>query len=98
MACILRQSTGASSFHAAKRYADAVSGLVLPLVAPTLRSDDSGNLVAGAGRRAKDSLRRLDMVTALEAVGPHPSLGDQAKVFGRFVGTWDVKYMARDLD
>src|ERR1700733_6506583 len=35
---------------------------------------------------------RLDMVTALQAMGPHPSLGGQAKVFGRFVGTWDVEY------
>jgi hypothetical protein len=35
---------------------------------------------------------RLDMVTALQAMGPHPSLGDQAKVFGRFVGTWDAAY------
>jgi hypothetical protein len=35
---------------------------------------------------------RLDMVATLQAVGPHPSLGDQAKVLGRFVGTWDVEY------
>jgi hypothetical protein len=35
---------------------------------------------------------RLDMVTALKALGPHPSLGDQAKVFDRLVGTWDVEY------
>src|SRR6202050_4126299 len=35
---------------------------------------------------------RLDMVTALQAMGSHPSLGDQAKVFGRLVGTWDVEY------
>lgn len=35
---------------------------------------------------------RLDMVTALEAPGPHPSLGDQATVFDRLVGTWDVDY------
>jgi hypothetical protein len=35
---------------------------------------------------------RLDMATALQAMGPHPSLGDQAKVFGRFVGTWDGEY------
>src|ERR1700722_19136807 len=35
---------------------------------------------------------RLDMVTALKAMGPHPALGDQAKVFGRLVGTWDVEY------
>jgi hypothetical protein len=30
---------------------------------------------------------RLDMVKALEALGPHPSLGDQAKVFGRLAST-----------
>jgi hypothetical protein len=35
---------------------------------------------------------RLDMVAALQAMSPHPSLGDQAKVFGRFVGTWDGEY------
>jgi hypothetical protein len=35
---------------------------------------------------------RLDMVTALQAMGPHPSLGDQAKVFGRLIGTWDGEY------
>ncbi len=32
------------------------------------------------------------MVTALEAAGPHPSLGAQAPVFGRFVGSWDCEY------
>lgn len=35
---------------------------------------------------------RLDMINALKALGPHPSLGDQANVFGRLVGTWDVEY------
>jgi hypothetical protein len=35
---------------------------------------------------------RLDLVTALQATGPHPSLGDQAKVFGRLIGTWDGEY------
>jgi hypothetical protein len=35
---------------------------------------------------------RLDMVTAIRALGPHPSLADHAKVFGRLVGTWDVEY------
>jgi hypothetical protein len=34
---------------------------------------------------------RVEMVSALRAMGPHPSLGDQAKVFGRLVGTWDVE-------
>jgi hypothetical protein len=28
----------------------------------------------------------------LKALDPHPSLGDQAKVFGRFIGTWDGEY------
>ncbi len=41
---------------------------------------------------------RLDMVTALQALGPHPSLGDQAKVFGRFVGTWDAEYTELSKD
>jgi hypothetical protein len=35
---------------------------------------------------------RRDMITALSAPGPHSSLGDQAQVFGRFVGTWDANY------
>ena len=35
---------------------------------------------------------RLDMVTALQALSPHASLGTQAQVFGRLVGTWDGEY------
>jgi hypothetical protein len=35
---------------------------------------------------------RLDMVKTLQAMGPHSSLGDQAKVFGRLIGSWDVEY------
>jgi len=35
---------------------------------------------------------RSDMITTLRASGPHPSLGDQAQVFGRFLGTWDANY------
>ena len=35
---------------------------------------------------------RRDMITALPAFAPHPSLGDQSQVFGRFVGTWDANY------
>ena len=34
----------------------------------------------------------LGLVTELNATGPHPSLGDQAEVVGRLVGTWDVEY------
>lgn len=50
----------------------------------------SGGLGVAAAAPAADP--RLDMVSALKAVGPHPSLGDQAKVFGRLVGAWDVDY------
>ena len=33
-----------------------------------------------------------DMIAALAARGPHPSLGHHADLFGRFVGTWDADY------
>jgi hypothetical protein len=32
------------------------------------------------------------MIAALAAHGPHPSLGAEARVFDRFVGTWDCEY------
>ncbi len=40
------------------------------------------------------SLSASSRATANEfnATGPHPSLGDQAEVVGRLVGTWDVEY------
>lgn len=44
------------------------------------------------GKAASATDPRLDMATAIEALGPHSSLGDQAKVFGRLIGTWDVEY------
>jgi hypothetical protein len=33
---------------------------------------------------------RLEMIAALAAREPHPSLGGHARLFDRFVGTWDV--------
>jgi hypothetical protein len=51
-----------------------------------------GAAATGKAGNAPANDPRLDMVTALQAIGPHPSLGDQAKVFGRLVGTWDVEY------
>src|SRR6266702_2597478 len=33
-----------------------------------------------------------DMIQSLGAPGPHSSLGDQAQVFDRLVGTWDCDY------
>jgi hypothetical protein len=35
---------------------------------------------------------RQAMVKALSASGPNPSLGDEARVFDRFVGAWDCDY------
>jgi len=35
---------------------------------------------------------RQDMIRALGADHPHPSLGEQARVFDRFVGTWNADY------
>jgi hypothetical protein len=35
---------------------------------------------------------RRDMITALEATGPHPLLGEQAHVFDQFVGAWKCDY------
>jgi hypothetical protein len=52
----------------------------------------SGAATTEKAVNAPGSDARLDMVAALQAKGPHPSLGDQAKVFGRLVGTWDGEY------
>src|ERR1051325_10720285 len=35
---------------------------------------------------------RGDMVSVLTAQGPHRTLGRDADLFGRFVGTWDANY------
>jgi hypothetical protein len=43
-----------------------------------------------AGALADDP--RLDMVRSIQAVGPHPSLADPAKIFDGFVGSWNVEY------
>jgi hypothetical protein len=45
-----------------------------------------------AGRVSPVADPRDDMVTVLAASAPHPSLGRQADLFGRFVGTWDADY------
>lgn len=35
---------------------------------------------------------RQQMIAVLSAPGPHPSLGDQARIWDRFVGTWDCDF------
>ena len=51
-----------------------------------------GAPATGTASEARTTDPRLDMVTALKSLGPHPSLGDQADVFGRLVGSWDGEY------
>jgi hypothetical protein len=46
----------------------------------------------GGATNASASAPALDVVSALRATGPHRSLGDQTKLVGGFVGTWDVEY------
>jgi hypothetical protein len=51
--------------------------------------------VAAATEKAGDTMARdsrFEMVAALEARGPHPSLGERASVLNRLVGAWDVEY------
>jgi hypothetical protein len=70
----------------AKRFsAELLSAVLLSSVFPSIAA------AAKAGNTPATE-PHLDLVTALEALGPHPSLGDRAKVFGRLVGTWDVEY------
>ena len=41
---------------------------------------------------------RRDMIMALSAPGPHPSLGDEARAFDRLVGTWECDYSFHSED
>lgn len=47
---------------------------------------------AGSPRSRPPSDPRQEMVSVLAASRPHPSLGDQARVWDRFVGTWDCDF------
>lgn len=49
--------------------------------------------MAGTKTGADSAESVSDLAAALAARGPHPSLGEQGRVFSRFVGTWQVAYM-----
>jgi hypothetical protein len=51
-----------------------------------------GDAAAASSEAPASDEPRPDLVRALQALGPHPSLGEQANVFGRLVGSWDVEY------
>ncbi len=59
------------------------------LTSPNLAAR-SGPAQPSQGKGAADP--RGEMITALPAAGPHPSLSGKAQVFDRFVGTWDTDY------
>jgi hypothetical protein len=52
----------------------------------------AGSAQARDGERAPAADVRRDMIGALPADGPHPSLGGEAGTFDRLVGTWDCDY------
>jgi hypothetical protein len=61
-----------------------ILGYVALLAAPVRTQEVMGNTPKNDPRR--------DMIKVLEASGPHPSLGEQARVFDRLVGSWDCDY------
>jgi hypothetical protein len=64
------------------------------VAAGLLSSLNAGNRAAATERdgNAPATDPRPGLVTELSATSPHASLGDQAEVVGRLVGTWDVEY------
>src|SRR5437867_9991645 len=60
----------------------------------------TGAIVVACAQSAADEARtgeagvdpRREMIAVLSGLGPHPSLGHHADLFGRFVGTWEADY------
>ena len=57
------------------------------LLCPPFNAGQSGPPLSSG---APDPDPRRDMITALLAPGPHPSLDAEARTFDRVVGTWDA--------
>jgi len=58
----------------------------------------SRDYVESRGSSARPTDPRQAMIAELAASKPHPSLGDQAKVFDRLVGTWDADFSFPQAD
>ncbi len=93
--------------HAANRHSGAASGLGRAIRRAYTDFPDSRQLGIQMKKRhamwllaagflsspsAYSQAPHLDLSTELDAASPHASLGDQAEVVGRLVGTWDVEY------
>jgi hypothetical protein len=75
--------------------------LITVIIAMTTFGNASSNTQTAAQEPTSSATgndSRRDMITALPALSPHPSLGDQARVFDRFVGTWDCDYVHYEKD
>lgn len=72
----------------------ALSATTVLCVALTVaREQDGVSTAPGAvSLDARRDMMRRDMITTLAALRPHASLGDEAQVFDRLVGTWDCAY------
>jgi hypothetical protein len=56
----------------------------------------AGNTISGLGTAATPDIATghapRDLATALQAVSPHSTMSEPAKVFTRLIGAWDVEY------
>lgn len=68
----------------------AVRYLLKAVAAASVLTVLSSNNVEAQKAQATDA--RQAMVSVLSASSPHPSLGDEARVWDRFVGAWDCDY------
>ena len=68
----------------------AVRSLLWTVVAAGVLIVLSSNDVEAQKPKAPDS--RQALINVLPASSPHPSLGDEARVWDRFVGAWDSDY------
>ena len=71
--------------------------MTLQVLLPLANASGSAAPVGDATRTPATS-PKLDIIRALQAACPRPSLGDAADIFDRFVVTWDGKYTEYSMD
>jgi hypothetical protein len=79
----------------------AILVAVRVLAAAALLAANSRGVAAAQHKPTQKALvdgPQPDMIRALSATSPHPSLGDQTRVFDRFVGTWDFDCVLYSAD
>ena len=81
---ILQVSSAITSAYSALLLAGIILGCAMLLAAQVKAQKSTQSAAASDPRR--------DMIKGLGASSPHPSLGEEARVFDRLVGTWDCDY------